>query len=100
MAELGNDERPSGGLLMTAGGAGPARCSVPPYRSFTGSGDVGCFRYSTPAVHGKWMRSECEARSDALRAGVAYLREGRITLFEFTVIEEMPASSADLLAAR
>ena len=53
----------------------------------------GRFRYATPAVHGKWMRSELEARSDALRAGVAYLKNGDITLFEFTVIERLPAGA-------
>lgn len=55
--------------------------------------DRGYFRYATPAVHGKWLRSELEARSDALRAGVAYLRNGDISLFEFTVIERLPTGA-------
>ena len=48
------------------------------------------YRYVTPAVRGKWKRSEIEALSDALRAGVAYLQEDKITLFELTRIETGP----------
>jgi hypothetical protein len=38
------------------------------------------FRYRTSAFHGKWFESEEEAVEDAIRAGQAMRREGRIVL--------------------
>ena len=50
-----------------------------------------CFRYRTAALRGAWKSSEYEALCDALRGGQAYLQNGRVILFEFASIEEMPA---------
>ena len=89
-----NQQRPSPRPPVTGkAGGGTARCRTPEYEGCIANDDSGGFRYATPAVHGKWMRSEVEALSDALRAGVAYMQNGRITLFDFTVIETLPASA-------
>ena len=49
---------------------------------------VACrFRYATAALHGPWRRSEAEALDDALQAGQAFVRSGRVTLFEFARLE-------------
>jgi hypothetical protein len=47
------------------------------------------FRYITPAVRGPWRRSSAEAVEDALQAGQAFVQRGKVTLFEFTRIEEL-----------
>jgi hypothetical protein len=58
-------------------------------------------RYITPVVRGPWRRTEAEALGDALTAGQAYLRQGRVTLFEFAQLEELPPElGADAEGAR
>ena len=45
------------------------------------------FRYATAALRGPWRASEAEALEDALQAGQAFVRRGKMTLFEFAKVE-------------
>ena len=45
------------------------------------------FRYATLALLGRWRTKREDAVRDALRAGQAYRRGGKIRLHEFTTIE-------------
>lgn len=45
------------------------------------------FRYATAALRGPWRGSEVEALEDALQAGQAFVRRGKVILFEFARVE-------------
>ena len=45
------------------------------------------FRYATAALLGPWRATEAEALEDALQAGQAYVRRGKVILFEFARVE-------------
>ena len=45
------------------------------------------FRYATAALRGPWRASEAEALEDALQAGQAFARRGKVVLFEFARVE-------------
>lgn len=45
------------------------------------------FRYATAALRGPWRASEAEALEDALQAGQAFARRGKVVLFEFAKVE-------------
>jgi hypothetical protein len=54
---------------------------------------MGCFRYVTPVLKGRWWPSREEALAEALAAGQAFVASGEVRLFEFASLEERPGAS-------